>query len=409
LILAPERELYDLTQGSGETDNLAPVQKKVLARLESDAEKYIKKFSQNARQTDYRKVDEETREKLAALGYIGSFANSSKLEGRKLANPKEKIVVFNELSRAREMGMSGKAEEAIKIIQNIIASDPDINDAYFSLGNIYFKEHRFKEAIPAFEQALERKPDDTFAVINIANSYQGLGKPNEAERFVIDYLKKGFSDPQLYFLLGSLNFLQKKYDEAIKYYDECVSRNADSASSHNALAAIYLVKNDLAQAQNHINQGLAINPRLTNLQFNRAQLLEKQGKIQDAEEAYKLEIENSSKHFRACYNLSRLYRLQGNEEQERKYLEMTKEISPDFPLTYFYLARLDLNRGENYEGAIVLVKRGIELKPDATELPLGYFLLADLYSRLGQESLSAEYARKGQELARSSSTSKESK
>jgi tetratricopeptide (TPR) repeat protein len=403
LIIAPEKELYDLAQESSEMNNLASAEKKILAELETEADKYIKKFSQNARQVDYRKVDEETRERLAALGYIGSFTDSSKLEGKKLANPKEKIVVFNELSRAREMGMSGKAEEAITTIKAIIASDPEINDAYFSLGNIYFKERRFKEAIPAFEQSLERKPDDSFAVINIANCYQGMGKPEEGERFVIDYLKKGFSDPQLYFLLGTLSFVQKKYDQAIKYYDECISLNADSAASHNALAAIYLVKDDLAQAEDHIRQGLAINSQLTNLDYNRAQLLEKQGKIQEAVEAYKMELEHSPKHFKACYNLSRLYRTLGREEEERKYLEMAKEINPDFPLSYFYLARIYLNRGEKYEEAIELVKKGIELRPEPKELPLGYFLLADLYSRLGEAERSAEYARKGEELARSNS------
>jgi len=401
LIIAPEMELYDLARESGEESNLASVEKKVLAGLETEAAKYVEKFSQNARQLDYRKIDEETRERLAALGYVGSFTDSSKLGGKKLANPKEKIVVFNELSRAREMGMSGNAQEAIKIIQDIIAADPEINDAYFSLGNIYFKEGKFKDAIASFEQALERKPDDAFTVINIANSYQRMGKPEEAERFVIDYLKKGFSDPQLYYLLGTLTFIQKKYDEAIKYYNECISLNADSAASHNALAAIYLVKEDLAQAENHINQALALNSQLTNLQYNRAQLLEKQGKTQEAVEAYRMELEHSPKHFKASYNLSRLYRILGQEEEERKYLEMTKEINPDFPLSYFYLARIDLRRGENYEEAIRLVKKGIELRPEPGELPLGYFLLADLYSRLGDAGLSAEYARKGEALTHS--------
>ena len=46
----------------------------------------------------------------------------------------------------------------------------------------------------------------------------------------------------------------------------------------------------------------------------------------------------------------------------------------------------------------LLVKKGIDLKPDKKDLPLGYFLLADLYNRLGNASLSLEYAKKGQEL-----------
>ncbi len=400
LIIAPERELYDLSADPDEETNLAARESGTAADLEKRALEMIERLSRNAHRMDLRKIDEETRERLAALGYIGSFTDPSKLEGKVLASPREKIVVFNELSRAREMGMSGRAEEAIPIIQAIIAADPEINDAYFSLGNIYFKQGNFKLAISAFEEALKRKPDDSFCVINIANSYQRMGRPDEAEKFVIDYLKKGFSDPQLYYLLGTIAFAQKKYDEAIKYYDECLSYNTDSAASHTALAAIYLLREELGRAAEHIQAALAINPRLTNLEYNRAQLLEKQGKMTEAAAAYRRELENSPKHFKASFNLSRLCRLLGREDEERRYLEMTLEINPEFPLTYFYLARLMLNHGENFAEAVRLVKKGIELGPEPKDLPLGYFLLADLYNRLGDPSLSAEYARQGERLAR---------
>ncbi len=60
-----------------------------------------------------------------------------------------------------------------------------------------------------------------------------------------------------------------------------------------------------------------------------------------------------------------------------------------------------LNHGESLEEAVRLVKKGIELRPDRKDLPLGYFLLADLYNRLDQDALAAEFARKGQELSRS--------
>jgi hypothetical protein len=49
--------------------------------------------------------------------------------------------------------------------------------------------------------------------------------------------------------------------------------------------------------------------------------------------------------------------------------------------------------------AIELVKKGIALRPSPAELPLGYFLLADLYNRVGDSALSAENARKGQAAA----------
>jgi len=401
LILAPIPELYDIVQDPAEEKNLVYLEKKTFKDMSAEAERFIATSEENAYEMDIRKVDEETREKLAALGYIGSFQDSSKLKGRKLANPREKIKIFNELSRAREIGMSGRASEAIKIIDGIIADDPDITDAHFTLGNLYFRQRKFEEAIAAFLKAFEKKPDDSFTVINIANSYASLKRFDEAEAFVLDYFKKGFSDAQLYYLLGNMNYIQQKYDKAIAYLEKCLSLNPESVSSYNALAAIYTIKDDIVRANENIQAALRINPRLTNVQYNLAQILEKQGRPREAEEAYLREIENSPKHVKAMYNLSRLYRLEGNEERELEYLKKCMDAEPEFPLSYFYAARIYLNRGQNYEEAISLVKKGIDLKPGRAELPLGYFLLADLYSRLGDNRLSEEYARRGRDLANS--------
>jgi arylsulfatase A-like enzyme/predicted Zn-dependent protease len=403
LILAPEAELYDLTGDPDERNNLVSTHNKVLTKLKAEADKFMAKYSENAHEIDYRKMDEETREKLAALGYIGTFADSSKLEGKKLANPKEKIVVFNKLSRAKEIGLQGKVDEAVSIIKGIIADDPDIVDAYFSLGNIYFKHGKYEEAIESFLESMERKPDDAFTVINIANAYRRMGKNEEAEQFILSHLEKGISDSQFYFILGSIKSIQKNYDEAIKYYQQCLTLNPSSSSSHNALAAIYLSNDDLLNAEKHIKSVLELNPELSNAHYNLAQLREKKGELRKAEEAYKKELEYLPNHFKACFNLSRLYRILGQEEEELEYLEKTIEINPDFPMSYFYLARIYLNKGQNFEEAVSLVKKGIDLKPDKKDLPLGYFLLADLYNRLGNESLSSEYAKKGQELVQANS------
>ena len=396
LILAPVPELYDTLADPGEEKNLVYLEKKVYESLSAKAEAFIQAASQNAYETDYSKIDEETREKLAALGYVGSFTDSDKLKGKKLGNPKEKIVVFNDLSRAREMGLDGKVDEAVPIIQGIIATDPDVTDAYFALGNIYFQAQRYRDAIRYFEQALGRKPDDSFAAINIALAHEATGNFEEAEKFLLGYMAKGFSDPQFYFMLGNMNYIQKNYDGAIPYFEKCLSSNAESGGSYSLLGAIYIVKDDLPRAEEFLRKAYEINPRLNNLHYFLAELSEKRGRMAEAEAEYLKELEISPKHFKTFYNLSRLYRLTGQEDKETEYLKICLETDPRFPLTYFYLARIYLRRGERYGEAIDLVKKGLELKPEKAELPLGYFLLADLYNRLGDNALSEENARKGQ-------------
>jgi len=402
LILAPVPELYDLDRDPGEEKNLVYLEKDVFEDLSARAEALMEDAGQNALEVDMGKVDEETREKLAALGYVGSFTDSSKLQGARLADPKDKIGVFNALSRARESGLGGDPEEAIRTIQAIIAEDPTIADAHFSLGNVLNKARRFEEAVEAFQRSLELKPDDSFAVINVATSYQALGRFDEAEAFVLDHMAKGFEDSQLYFLLGNLRVRRNDPEKAIPYFEKCLELNPRSASAHNGLAAVYLnreAEGDLARAEEQLGAAAAINPTLMSLRYNEAQLREKQGRLDEAADLYRQELEDAPKTYKALYNLSRVYRLMGREDDELETLKRTIEVEPEFPLAYFYLARIHLRRGVNYEEAVALVEKGIELRPAPSDLPLGYFLLADLYNRLGDEARSAEYARKGQAAA----------
>ncbi len=398
LIIAPRMELYDLINDPDEKINLASTYLDELDKLRRLADRFMEETSQNAFQIDYRHMDEETRQKLTALGYIGSFTDQSQLEGKALADPKDKITIFNRLSRARELGLQGKFKKAVSIIEEIIKEDPDVIDAYFTLGNLYFKENRFEEAIEYFFKALEKKPNDTFTIINIANSYIKMNKFKEAEKIILDSIENVPPDSQLYFILGNINNFQKKYDKAVKYYKNCLELNPYSASAYSALGGIFIIQNKLDEAEEYLKKALELNPKLTNVHYNYAQLFEKKGDLIQAAEEYIKELENIPHNFRASYNLSRIYRILGDSENEEKYLERTIEINPNFPLSYFYLARIYLNQQRNYIKAIELVKKGLSLKPDKKYLPFGYFLLADLYNRLGNNELSQKYARKGKEI-----------
>ena len=402
LIVAPVPELYDLAADPGESKNLVYLEKDVYEDLSARAAAFMEEAGRNALEVGMQNIDEETREKLAALGYVGSFQDPAKLQGRRLADPKDKIGIFNELTRAREAGLSGDPEEAIRTIRAIIAEDPTISDAHFSLGNVLSRARRFDEAIEAFRKSLDLKPDDSFCVINIANAYQATGRFDEAEAFVLDYLARGFEDAQLYFLLGNIKVHAKETDKAVGYFEKCLEGNPRSASAHNALAALYLNRDaggDLALAERHLDAAAAINPTLTSVRYNQAQLRERQGRLPEAADLYLREIEDSPRAYKALFNLSRVYRLLGRQDDEYATLMRTIEAEPEFPVAYFYAARVLLLRGRDLEEAVRLAERGIGLRPAPSELALGYFLLADLHNRLGDHARSAEYAAKGRAAA----------
>ena len=399
LIIAPELELYDLNSDPDEMNNLVASKPQETRRLMELANSFLEESSQNALELDYRSMDEETRQKLTALGYIGTFTDSSSLRGRALGDPKEKISVFNKLSQAKELGLLGRFDEGVQLVDLIIADDPNVIDAYFTKGNLYFKARQFEKALESFFSVLDKKPGDAFTVINISNSYVSMGKFEKAKSFLLDAIQSIPPDSQIHFILGNIHYALKDYTEAEKHYKKCMELNPSSASAYNALGGIFVINGRLDEAEVYLKKALDRNPALRNLHYNFAQLFEAKEDISAAEAEYKKELENIPHNFRASFNLSRLYRKQRRMDEEQAMLEKTIESNARFPLSYFYLARIYLNRGECYHEAVDLVLKGIEFKPEEKDLPLGYFLLADLYNRLGDQGRSQNYARQGQALA----------
>jgi arylsulfatase A-like enzyme/Tfp pilus assembly protein PilF len=399
LILAPEPELYDVAADPGEEHNLVSTEPRVYRDLSAEAETFMRKAGRNAYQLDTSNIDAKARERLSALGYVGSFTDQAKLRGKALADPKEKISVYNELAQARDLAKDGKPGVAIDAIRRVITADPDIPDAYFTLGSLLAQDQRPEEAVEAFKQVLERKPDEGFAAFNIVRIYEQMGQLEEAERFAMEYLRKGFEEPQLLLMLGNMKLLRKDYDAAIPYFERTLALDAESADSCDALATAYIAKGDLARAGDYLRKALALDPRLANVHYRIGWIAEKQGRVEDAEAEYLKEIEISPAHFKALYNLARIYGSTGRPDQERQMLEKGLAADPKFPLTYLYLARLDLARNERYAEAIDLAQKGIGLHPEPADLAMGYSLLSELYRRVGDAARSQDYAAKGRALA----------
>jgi tetratricopeptide (TPR) repeat protein len=407
LIIAPELELYDLIDDPKEQSNRVSDFPEETRRLMRTAEQFIQNSSQGAFDIDYHNIDEETRQKLAALGYIGTFSDQSSLEGKVLGNPREKITIFNRLSKSKELMLEERYEEAVALINQITEEDPDVIDAYFTLGNLYFKTREFDNALENFLKVLERR-QDSFTVINIANSYIGKGDFEEADKFLTSIIDSVPPDSQLYYVFGNIKSLREEHDEAIKHYKECIKLNPSSASGYSGLAGTYVALKRFDEAETNLIKAQEFNPTLRNLHYHWALLHEEKGNLIKAADAYKQELENIPHNFKACFNLSRVYRKLGDVLEEEKYLNKTIDLNPNLPMSYFYLARIFLNRGERFDEAVSLVVKGIELKPADKDLPLGYFLLADLYNRLGQPAKSEEYVRKGRAIVQENSKNNDS-
>src|SRR5262249_53882200 len=96
-VAAPRPELYDLQQDPRETKNIYSERQALGDRLNQELvalEGHLSASASPAASSGAGDVDPEARERLAALGYVGTFVTTTSSDRADLADPKDKINLF---------------------------------------------------------------------------------------------------------------------------------------------------------------------------------------------------------------------------------------------------------------------------------------------------------------------------
>ena len=415
LIISPDPELYDLVQDPEEQQNLISQRAATADALHQKAEQLVARLEENANPANLVTLDQETRQRLAALGYIGGYSADSDDPDLVRANPRDKIEIYNDLLRARRLTVQNQMAEAEVLLRSIIARDAGVVDAHQSLGNILFEQLRYNEAIEAFETALSMRPEDAALVLFLSSTQRHAGRLDEAEKTLLDFIDVLEPDARLYISLARIKQARRSYDEAATYFNEALRLSETPpvknilAAAHVGLGAIQLTAGRLYMAEKHLSLARGFNDSLDDLHFQRALLFQARGQPDEAIVAYRLELENSPRNVNAAFNLSVIYRNSGNLIEEERYLRRALEIDPQFAGGRLFLARIYLLKNERLSEAVSLVlgaleqlelsvTRGVPQEIIRQDQVLGHLLLADIYNRLGNNDLSSYHARLGMQL-----------
>ena len=73
-------------------------------------------------------------------------------------------------------------------------------------------------------------------------------------------------------------------------------------------------------------------------------------------------------------------------DEEILHLRKAVEANPSFSKGLIFLANALQRSGNDLEEAIGFARQGLKLDPESEFSPLGHYVLADIFSRLGQEA-----------------------
>jgi len=401
-VAAPRPELYDLQQDPKETKNIYAERRALGDRLDQELTALERRMSASATAPKAAvEVDPEARERLAALGYVGTFVGTTSPDRGGLADPKDKIQLFNLMTQARETARHEKdSDEGLHALQRVVDEDPKVIDAWFMMGNEYYRRHEYARAIDRYKHALELKPDYDLVVINMANAYRALGRDEEA---MIGYRRFMELDPknaQIRYETAQILIDNGKLDEAQAELTHALQLEPKLAAARNALGVLALRRGDASGAEREIRAAIAEKPDVRLAHYNLALLAEERGDFQRAIAEYTREIELHANSYKAAFNLGRVYERVGDRRAQIDAYKKAIEMNPSFAEGHLFLAKAYLDQEQRLDEAVRLARRGLELAPTSEYAPLGHYVIADVYSRQGRAAEAAQEAARGRALER---------
>ena len=117
--------------------------------------------------------------------------------------------------------------------------------------------------------------------------------------------------------------------------------------------------------------------------------------------AYEAEIAVSPKLYQPPFNLAKLLSRGGRTADAVTHFRAAVDKNPEFGTGFLYLAKALLDTGD-LKGAEESATKGLAATPDAAMVPLGHYVLADVYSRAGRDADAARHLAAGKRAERES-------
>jgi tetratricopeptide (TPR) repeat protein len=152
---------------------------------------------------------------------------------------------------ANEAGANGEVVKQKEYLDQLAAAYSNDERALFNLGNYYFGQQEYEQAIARYKKATELAPGYSPAYNILGYAYRQQGNYQEAEQAFKKYIELIPNDPNPYDSYAELLLKMGRFDDSIAQYRKALSIDPHFVPSHFGIAAdlMYQGKHDQAAAE----------------------------------------------------------------------------------------------------------------------------------------------------------------
>lgn len=318
-IAAPEPELYDLAADPNEQTNRYTADPEVARLLESALSTHHSDIE--LPQT----LDAGERQRLEALGYLGSGGPSNAAGDDRLVDPKARIGELEQLRDAFILAKDGEVDESIRRLELLLRESPGNQDALAKLASLYTERGDYEAAAAWHRRALELEPRlASEHEVSLASLALKSHRPADARRYIAAFrrqqpLRARLLEAQLALQEGRLaearSLAMPLRDDPQSYYPATLVVGESLAKGGDPAGALAVADEALARA------AASKLGAIEALHFLRGDALARLERYDEAEAAFEEEIHLFPRRVETYASLSVLQAIRGDRAEAAATLE----------------------------------------------------------------------------------------
>ena len=254
--------------------------------------------------------------------------------------------------------------EAAQSLHTFLEQHPQSREARLAYARLLVTDRRYAEARVEFEKLLAAHPGDADVLYAVGLLAMQLKDYATAEASLRKLLDAGYRDPDsLRFMLGQAAEEQKKWDEAVRWY-ESIERGDQALAARLRVAGVLGKQGRLDEARAYLRTLEAEGAERVQVLMAEAQLLRDADRHRDAYEllgkALKAQPEQPELLYDYALTAEKLERYDVLESSLRKLIK----LKPDHAHAYNALGYSLADRNQRLPEARKLIERALELSPE---------------------------------------------
>ena len=360
-IQSPKPELFDLQSDPSERNNTLQQNRRTYVAMRNLIGPFIKGAEAP------KAINLEQAQQLAALGYIGSTVSTA--SNAELPDPKDNIGLSHRIGQAFSAFQKQRYEDAVGICNDLLRQNPNMLDIISLESRALADLGRPDDAIAMAKRGLHLEPTATNLALMIASISLELHRLDEAQK----HAELALNDvpAESHKLLAQIALEQKNYPRATAEANALFGSTPDNPFAIMILGQVAQQEGKVDEALRDYDRALTVSQAqhrhvIADLYFHRGDALARLGRADEAEAAFRKEIELYPRNPQAYKNLILLYATEGKNDAATQLIFAMEKAAPT-PPTYMAISETLRIIGD-INGARFWAARGLTRFPNNREL-----------------------------------------